>query len=281
MDIQVIKPLSIGLALSGGTAKSVGHVGAIRALVESELNIDYIAGTSGGAIVASAYAAGLSMLQMEKAANDLTWGKLASIKFSRLGFVSSENIQEFMIEQFGGDIDFTQLNMPCSVLGTDLHTGLKHVFDSGSVAKAVQISCSLPHFFLPIEHGEKMLIDGGLSEYLPIQTTREMGAQFVIGVNLGSQTGDYAKPKHILQLFMQVNNLVAKQNMRQSTQYADFLIEPDLTGFSAFDFDNSEKLIELLYQLTKSKIDEIQEAYNNKNKLFNRVRSNFKQNQVT
>ena len=186
-----------------------------------------------------------------------------------------------LIEQFGSDIDFSELDLPCSVLGTDLHTGLKHVFNSGSVAKAVQISCSLPHFFLPIEYEDKMLIDGGLSEYLPIQTTREMGAQFVIGVNLGSQTGDYAKPKHILQLFMQVNNLVAKQNMRQSIQYADFLIEPDLTGFSAFDFDNSEKLIELLYQLTKSKIDEIQQAYNNKNKLFNRVRSNFKQNQVT
>ena len=86
MELQVIKPLSIGLALSGGTAKSVGHVGAVRALVESDLNIDYIAGTSGGAIVASAHAAGLSIEQMEKAANELTWGKLASIKLSRLGF---------------------------------------------------------------------------------------------------------------------------------------------------------------------------------------------------
>ncbi len=277
----MIKPLTVGLALSGGTAKSVGHVGVIKAIAESDLKLDYIAGTSGGAIAATAYAAGLSLENMEKAANELTWGKLASIKLSRLGFVSSENIQEFMIEQFGSDIDFKELNLPCSVLGTDLHTGLKYVFNSGSVAKAVQISCSLPHFFLPIEHEDKMLIDGGLSEYLPIQTTREMGAQFVIGVNLGSQAGDYTKPKHILQLFMQVNNLVAKQNMRQSTQFADFLIEPDLTGFSAFDFDNSEELIELLYQLTKSKIDEIQETYNNKNKLFNRVRSSFKTNQVT
>jgi NTE family protein len=163
------------------------------------------------------------------------------------------------------------------VLGTDLHTGLKHVFNSGSVARAVQISCSLPHFFLPIEHENKMLIDGGLSEYLPIQTTRDMGAQFVIGVNLGSQTGDYNKPKHILQLFMQVNNLVAKQNMRRSVQYADYLIEPDLTEFSAFDFEKSENLIELLYDLTKSKIDEIQKAYDDKNKLFNRVRNTFRQ----
>ena len=273
----MIKPLKIGLALSGGTAKSVGHVGAIKAIEESDLKIDYIAGTSGGAIAATAYAAGRSLSEMEDVANALTWGKLASIKFSRLGFVSSENIFELMVDQFGSDIDFSALNMPCSVLGTDLHTGLKHVFNSGSVAKAVQISCSLPHFFLPIEHEEKMLIDGGLSEYLPIQTTRDMGAQFVIGINLGSQTGDYNKPKHILQLFMQVNNLVAKQNMRRSVQYADFLVEPDLTEFSAFDFDNSEKLIELLYDLTKSQIDDIKTAYNDKNKLFNRVRNTFKQ----
>ena len=281
MDLQVIKPLSIGLALSGGTAKSVAHVGVIKAIQENGINIDYISGTSGGAIAATAYASGMSLEAMEKAANELSWGRLASIKFSRLGFVSSENIFDYMIEQFGGDIDFKELSLPCTVLGTDLHTGLKHVFDSGSVAKAVQISCSLPHFFLPIEHGEQMLIDGGLSEYLPVQTVREMGAQFVIGANLGSQAGDYQKPKHILQLFMQVNNLVAKQNMRQSVQYADILLEPDLTGFSAFDFDNSEKLIELMYQLTKSKIDEIQEAYNSKNKLFNRVRSSFKLNQVS
>ena len=277
----MIKPLTIGLALSGGTAKSVAHVGVIKAIQESGINIDYISGTSGGAIAATAYASGMSLEAMERAANELSWGKLASIKFSRLGFVSSENIYDYMIEQFGDDIDFKQLNIPCTVLGTDLHTGLKYVFDSGSVAKAVQISCSLPHFFLPIEHKDKMLIDGGLSEYLPVQTVREMGAQFVIGANLGSQAGDYQKPKHILQLFMQVNNLVAKQNMRQSVQYADVLLEPDLTGFSAFDFDNSEKLIELMYQLTKSKIDEIQQAYNSKNKLFNRVRSSFKLNQVT
>ena len=274
---MIVKPLKIGLALSGGTAKSVGHVGAIKAIEESDLDIDYIAGTSGGAIAATAFAAGRSLTEMESVANALTWGKLASIKFSRLGFVSSENIYELMVEQFGGDIDFSELKLPCSVLGTDLHTGLKHVFDSGSVAKAVQISCSLPHFFLPIEHDGKMLIDGGLSEYLPIQTTRDMGAQFVIGVNLGSQTGDYNKPKHILQLFMQVNNLVAKQNMRRSVQYADYLIEPDLTGFSAFDFDNSEKLIKLLYELTKSQIDDIKNAYNEKNNLFNRVRNTFKQ----
>ena len=273
----MIKPLKIGLALSGGTAKSVGHVGAIKAIEESDLKIDYIAGTSGGAIAATAYAAGRSLSEMENVANALTWGKLASIKFSRLGFVSSENIYDLMVEQFGGDIDFNELSLPCNVLGTDLHTGLKHVFNSGSVAKAVQISCSLPHFFLPIEHEDKMLIDGGLSEYLPIQTTRDMGAQFVIGINLGSQTGDYNKPKHILQLFMQVNNLVAKQNMRRSVQYADFLVEPDLTEFSAFDFDNSEKLIELLYDLTKSQIDDIKTAYNEKNKLFNRVRNTFKQ----
>lgn len=273
----MIKPLKIGLALSGGTARSVGHVGAIKAIEESDLNIDFIAGTSGGAIAATAYAAGRSLDEMEKVANALTWGKLASIKISRLGFVSSENIYDLMIEQFSGDINFSDLKIPCSVLGTDLHTGLKHVFNSGSVAKAVQISCSLPHFFLPIEHQEKMLIDGGLSEYLPIQTTREMGAQFVIGINLGSQTGDYSKPRHILQLFMQVNNLVAKQNMRRSVQYADFLVEPDLREFSAFDFDNSEKLIELLYELTKSQIDDIQKAYNDKNNLFNRVRNTFKQ----
>ena len=271
-----VKPLSTGLALSGGTARAVSHVGAIKALRNNSIDIDCITGTSGGAIAATAYACGMSMEKMETAANEMGWSDLASFKFSRLGFVSSQPIEEFMIEQFGSDIQFSDLDIPCAVIATDLYSGLKHVFTSGSVARAVRISYTLPHFFLPVEFEGKMLVDGGLSEYLPIQSTRELGAEFVIGVNLGNQNGDYKKPKHILQLFMQVNNLVAKQNLRNSVGDADFIIEPDLTGFGAFDFDNSEKLITLLNQFTESSIDNIKDTYALKNKLLTRLGDRLK-----
>lgn len=268
----MINPLTIGLALSGGTARGVAHVGALKALAKSEISIDCITGTSGGAIAATAYAAGMPLDKMEAAANMMGWSDLASFQFSRLGFVSSKPIEAFMIEQFGSDIQFSDLKIPCAVIATNLHTGYKHVFTSGSVARAVRISCSLPHFFLPVEHEGQMLIDGGLSEYLPAQSARELGAEFVIGVNLGSQASEYKKPKHILQLFMQVNNLVATQNLRHSIDYADVLVEPALSGFSAYDFDNSEKLIALLEHLTESQIEDIKATYTIKNTLLNRLR---------
>ena len=272
-------PLKIGLALSGGTAKSVAHIGVIQALEEAGIEISAISGTSGGSIVATAYASGLSIQEMKEMAKGLSWKNLASIRLTRLGFVSSERIETYMASIFGSDsLKFEDLSIPCAVPCTDLHSGERKVFKTGSIAKVVRMSCSLPNFYLPVEHENRYYIDGGLSEYMPVNTVSELDCDFVIGVNLGEFNNEIAgKPKHLFELFMQVNNLVARQNMRISQNIADFVIEPDMTEFKPFNFGRKDEIIQYGYEYAKKNITELikqidEKQLNDKRNIWNGLR---------
>ncbi len=251
-----MKLLPVGLALSGGTAKTVTHVGILKALLEANIPIDIIAGTSGGSVVAALYASGMPISQIEDLANQLSWRKLASIKLTRLGFISSQRIEEFMREYIG-DVTFAQLKTPCRVIATDLLTGDKCVFKSGEVATAVRASCSIPQIYLPVEIRGGYYVDGGLSEYLPIETIKEAGSYFAIGAHLAHTRDKYERPRHILQLVMQIIGLMARKNYLISSQRADFLIHPDIDGYSAYDFDNSDELVDVGYRLAKGLIPDL------------------------
>jgi NTE family protein len=253
-----------GLALSGGTAKSVAHVGILKALAEDGIRVDHIAGTSGGSILAVLYASGMPVSTMEELALEMSWKKLMSVTISRLGFISSAKIQEF-IKEAVGDISFEELKIPCSVIATDLETGEKRVFNSGKVAVAVRASCSIPQIYLPVEIDGRNYIDGGFCEYLGIETLREQGGNlFAVGSHLGSTHSRYMRPRHMLHLIMQLTNIMAKKNYLISEQKADFLIHPDLDEFSSFDFDNARTLIDIGYSEAGLALAELHRAWKRK-----------------
>jgi predicted acylesterase/phospholipase RssA len=178
-----LKGPAIGLALSGGTAKSVTHVGVIKALVEADIPISYVAGTSGGSIVGTMFATGMPISTMETVAKTMSWRKLVSIRLTRMGFISSERIQDFVIETVG-NLRFEDLAIPSGVTATNLVTGDRKIFKSGPVALAVRASCSIPQIYLPVEIDGEFYVDGGLAEYLPVETAQELGAEFVIASQL-------------------------------------------------------------------------------------------------
>jgi NTE family protein len=271
-----VKRLPIGLALSGGTAKAVAHVGVIKALLEEDIPIDLIAGTSGGSIVATMFASGMPLASIEELANKMNWRKLASIKLSRLGFISSERIEAFMNDIIG-DIKFSDLNIPCYIVATNLLNGEKKIFSSGNVGSAVRASCSIPQVYLPVEIDGGYFVDGGLSEYLPVETLQQVSDCFVIGAHL-ARTGDhYEPPRHILHLVMQITGLMARKNYESSVQKADFLIHPDIDGYSSFDFHSSEELIDIAYQLTRKSIPELKVAWEKRNSFWRRMLSGRRQ----
>ena len=262
--------LPVGLALSGGTAKAITHVGVIKALTEAGIPVDHVAATSGGSIVGTFYASGMPISSIVEIANAMSWSKLISIRLSRLGFVSSKRIEDFVRDVIG-DITFAELKTPCHVVATDLATGKKHVFDSGSVARAVRASCSIPQIFLPVEIDGSYYMDGGFSEYLPVGTLHEIDDIFVIGVHLAQNIAPYQKPRNYLQLAIHIMGLVAKTNYVISRERADVLIHPVMDGFSPFDFDTSEKLIDLGYQTTRDLIPEIERKWRQKSSSFRRI----------
>ena len=266
--------LPIGLALSGGTAKSALHIGVVKALREAGIPISYVAGTSGGSIVAVVFASGAGIEEMEKIATSMSWWKLASIRLSKMGFVSSEPIEKF-IDGILPHATFEDLAIPCVVTSTNLVTGKCRRFASGPVAPVVRASCSIPQIYSPVQIDNKYYVDGGLSEYLPIPSVRSLGAQFTIGVNLSNKDEEYRRTHNMLQLIMQITNMIARQNIKFSLQQTDFLIHPRLDQYSAFDFSTAEELMDIGYVMTKRNIRDIETAWRRKSGWLSRLRRWF------
>jgi NTE family protein len=248
----------IGLALSGGTAKSVTHVGVIKALTEAGIPFYCVAGTSGGSIVSSMLASGMPVSTMETVATTMSWRKLVRVRLTRMGFISSERIAEF-IRDLLGDLTFEDLNLPTAVVATDLVTGDKKVFRSGPLALAVRASCSIPQIYLPVEIDNQYYVDGGLSEYLPVETALELGADFVIASHLAPVDPSYRRPQNILQLVVQITGLIARKNFPISERLANFVIHPNVDAYSSFDFDHSEEMIEIGYDTARRALPALRE----------------------
>jgi NTE family protein len=260
----------LGLALSGGTAKSVTHVGVIKALVEAEIPISCISGTSGGSLVAAMYASGMPISTMETVANTMSWRKLVSIRLTRLGFISSRRIEEFVVGTIGS-VNFEDLAIPCAAVATNLVTGDRKAFRSGPVALAVRASCSIPQIYLPVEIDGEYFVDGGLSEYLPVETAQEMGAEFVIASHLAPIDPSYRRPDHILQLVVQVTGLMARKNFPISEAKANFVIHPNVDAYSSFDFDHSAEMIEIGYDTTRRLLPALKESWERAGGLGRRI----------
>jgi NTE family protein len=254
-----MKRLATGLALSGGTAKSVAHIGVIRALEENGIPIDYLAGTSGGAVVAVLYAAGRGAEELEAMAGGIRWGNIAGFTLPRLGLLSSDKIRKFIIDEIG-DIEFSDLAIPVAVVASDLTTREKRIFREGKVAVACQASSSIPEFYTPVEIGGHILVDGGITEYVPISALASLGEMFTIGVNLGFEQGSSKKPRHLIEMIVQVTNFIAQQNAVVSERLADFMIHPDLGEFSSLDLNKASRIVRKAYRETIEIIPDLKAA---------------------
>ena len=173
----------VGLALSGGAARGLAHVGVLRVLERERVPVDYIAGTSAGSLVGAAYAAGLRGDRLEQLALEARWRRLARPTWSRYGLVSFAKLESWLVGIIG-DLTFADLAVPCAAVATDLETGQPVILSEGRVAPAVRASCSVPGIVPPLELDGRMLTDGGVSNNLPISVVRDMGADIVIAVDL-------------------------------------------------------------------------------------------------
>jgi NTE family protein len=222
-------------------------VGVIKALAQADVRIDCVAGTSGGSIVAVLLAAGKSPEEIQELALGVKWKELAKVTVPRLGFLSSQRIAEFVVDALG-DIEFSDLKVPCAIVATNLETGARRVFTTGSVAMAVRASCSIPQIFSPVEINGELYIDGGIVEYLPIQALAAYRPLVTLGVNLGAKRDYVRRPKHIIQLIMQITSVIARQNVARSEVLASYIIRPDLSGYSPFTLKHADEMVQIGYE---------------------------------
>lgn len=248
----------VGVALSGGTAKVIAHLGVLKALQDSGLRPHRLAGTSGGALIAVLYASGRPLPELIEIARTVNWRRLARIHLPKLGLLSSESLETFVRDTLG-DLNFEELEIPTEVVTTNLLTGEKTVFSSGPIAPVVRASCSIPQIFAPVEIDGGLYTDGGVIEYLPLPTLREHDCDVYVGVHLGAYLDFSAPPAHILGMIMRVIGLVASHNAQHAVRFADVLIKPDMRGFGGFDLTRAEELVQVGYDATMAAVPQIRE----------------------
>ncbi len=274
---RIAKPVGrpmVCLVLSGGGARGAAHIGVIRVLEELRVPIDCITGTSMGSLVGGAYASGMTVREMEELTESITVDLLfretpprydltirrkqddarlnlfspeigvsdsGEVSFAK-GIVSGIQLETVLrdLSRIKGYVDFDKLPIPFRAVATDLVTGKAKVFDRGDLALAMRASMSVPGIIAPAEFDGMMLVDGGLVNNLPVDVARELGADIVIAVNLGTPLMAREDIRNVLGITSQMIGILTEQNVRQSLATlapTDILILPALGSFSAGNFN--------------------------------------------
>lgn len=228
--MRLLRKPKIGLALSGGGPRGLAHIGVIKILEQHNIPIDYISGTSIGALIGGLYAAKKNINDIEQLALANNWKEIFALFFDpsfRKGLVRGEKIKEF-IQNYTGEIEFKDLKIPFTAVATDIQTGRSVHISKGSVPLAIRASISLPVIFSPVEKDGRLLVDGGLSDPVPVHALKKMGADLIIAVNLYEDIVS-RESDNKLGLYKIANNTIdillynlAKENLKS----ADFVISP-------------------------------------------------------
>jgi NTE family protein len=249
----------VGLALSGGAARGIAHVGVLRALEENEIPIDAIAGASAGALIGGCYATGLSISQLLQMASGFRWRQTARLSFSRLGLQSNARMESFLRAHLPVT-RFEDLKIPFAAMVTDLRKGETIVFrDRGDLPFAIRASCCVPALYAPVRDDQgRLLIDGGITANLPVNHTRALGADIVIAVDVNAEgVRFFEEPRTALGVMTYVFIAVERIVSDQERDKADVLIVPKVGHIRWDQTRRSDELVELGYQAGLEAIEEI------------------------
>jgi NTE family protein len=233
---------AIGLALGGGFARGIAHVGVLKVLEEEGIPVRMIAGTSVGALIGAAYCSGVTIAELEEVAYKVRFTTFARWTLSRYGFATNDRMVSFLTRTLKVQT-FEELRIPLGVTATDFNTGEGMVFTSGSIIDPVRASCAYPGMFLPVEIRGRWLVDGMLSNPVPTRPLRAMGAERVLAVQLKGQWSKTTAPRHLFDVIGQ--SFAIAQDMMSTVwrSAADLVIEPDVAGFDYDDFKRAGELI--------------------------------------
>jgi NTE family protein len=302
----------IGLTLSGGGAKGLAHIGILQAIDSAGLKIDYITGTSMGSIVGGLYAAGYSGDEVEKIARKLDWNLIFSTapQLDAISIEEKSEYQKYAIEipfvngnfKIGRGIiegqelwlklselfepvynvtDFSKLSIPFKCIGTDLETGNAVVMDHGNIVTAIRASMAIPSVFTPVRYDNKLLVDGGVVNNFPVLDVKQMGADYVIGVNLNNGLEKADSLNSALDILLQIGFFKDASTFEAHKAQCDLYILPDLKGYGTGDFADGDSIIDigkeagkLYYPYFKKLADSLSAIYGQSNFVKNRLPKN-------
>ena len=238
LALKPLRPIRIGLALGGGAARGFAHIGVIKALESQGIFADVVAGTSAGSLVGALYAAGNDGFALNKLALDMDEATISdwSVPFfsTATGVLKGEGLQNYVNKTLH-NVPIESLKKPFGAVATDLASGLPILFRRGNTGLAVRASSAVPGIFQPVRIGTHSYVDGGLVSPVPVRFAREMGADFVIAVNISARPDPQASASSVGML-MQTFSIMGQSINRQELKEADIVIQPSLGSMAGSDF---------------------------------------------
>lgn len=239
------RPIKIGLALGGGAARGFAHIGVIKALESQGIHADIVTGTSAGSVVGALYAAGNSGFALQKMAFDMDEAAISDWAIPLFGkssgVLKGEALQTY-INKAVNNVPLEKLKIPFGVVATDLKDGQPILFRRGNTGMAVRASSSVPGVFQPVIIAGHTYVDGGLVAPVPVRAAREMGADFIIAVNISSQT-DAQKAISSMEVIMQTFAIMGQRINQFELKDADVVVLPSLGTMKGNDFNSRNQAI--------------------------------------
>ena len=251
------KKPKIGVALSGGSTRGAAHIGVLMVLEREGIHPDFVAGTSAGALVGSAYCAGVPLETLSQIFLNMSWPTLLKPNLLHsLALFDTSPMEEYIRKNIG-DCNFEDLQIPFAAIGCDIVTGERVVLDKGPMAPAVRASAAIPGIFSPVEIGGHLLVDGGTVDNFPVQQVRDMGADYIIGVNLSRSKASGRRPTNPMDVFMDMINIMQARSAVADASECNCYIRPEVEIFSSWSFSEADKMQEAGKQAAERVVEQL------------------------
>lgn len=237
----------IGLALGAGAARGLAHIAVLEVLEQKGIKIDMIAGSSVGSLVGGVYAAGVPVNYMIELAREINWDYITDVAFPRQGLIKGDKLLAFL-EVITGKKDISDLKIPYAAIACDIELGEHIVIKEGSLAKAIRASSSIPGVYVPYQHQDRLLVDGGVLDSVPVSTVREMGADIVIAVDLSKTQKLQRRVINIFDVLFNTFDIIQQELDKYKKLDADVIIRPDLSDCEAFNLDQCDRCFNAVYK---------------------------------
>ncbi|MCM5662058.1 patatin-like phospholipase family protein [Galbibacter mesophilus] len=275
----------VGLVLSGGGAKGLAHIGALKAIEEAGVRVDYIGGTSMGAIIGALYAAGYSAHQLDSIFKETNFDILLQDKIPRsaMSFYEKSSYEKYALtlpfDKFKisfptslskgqnlynllsrllfnvNDVEnFSDLPIPFFCMATDVETGEQVKLDEGYLPRALSASAAIPSFFEPVPYGDRLLVDGGVQNNYPVDEVLAEGADIIIGVDVQDPLLKRDKLKSATDVLVQINYYNTVNDMKDKLKRTDVHIKPNIEPYNILSFNQGMKIIESGYEAGQNKL---------------------------
>ncbi len=255
---EIYKP-KVALVLSGGAARGFAHVGVIRALEQEKIPIDLIVGTSVGSLIGAIYASDRNSFELEWTAFTLEKDSIFDYgiftAFTGMGLAEGKKLEEFVRTKIP-TVNIENLKIPYAAVATDLNLGKRVVLTTGSVVKAVHASSAIPGVFEPVQLQGRLLVDGGVTDNIPIDVAREMGADIVIAVDISENVENH-NITNVVDVMIQAINIMFNENVLAHKNNADVLITPAVGKVAMLDFTKKKQCMQAGIEATQKAMPEI------------------------